>query len=313
MASFKHFLSMCDMSAVELRSVLKMGIDLKKVARADQSQLLAGRVMGMIFEKPSLRTHLSFESGMYQLGGHATYFGPAQIGPLDGSREPVKDISNVMTRMCDIVVARVFERDAIYEFADHAKCPVINALCNMEHPCQVMADFQTIIEHKGSLDGLKLAFVGDGNNNITHSLALACATLGMDFSVASPASAMMAKEISQKTHALASNSGSVIVETNNAYEAVEGADIVYADTFVSMGDEANKEAILKVFEGMQIDSRLMGVAKKDALFMHDMPAYRGIEVTSEVIDGPQSIIYDQAENRQHAQKAVILNCMGVSL
>lgn len=359
--------------------------------------------MGMIFEKPSLRTHTSFETGMAQMGGHAVYLGPQQIGALDGSREPVKDISSVLTRMCDIVTARVFERDVnldprafspptpilkgrvcwqstthhscsssqmssclgnpaapqvIYALAEHAQCPIINALCNMEHPCQVMADFTTIIEHKGSLDGIKLAFVGDGNNNVTHSLALGCSMLGMDVSVAAPANDQMSKEISEKcllrapaphvpqksappllcpTHlsllqrhclpvslshsisplttgkAFAAESGSTIVETLDPYEAVEGADVVYTDTFVSMGDEANKAAILKRFDGFQIDKKLMSAAKSNAVFMHDMPAYRGIEVTGDVIDGPQSIIYDQAANRQHAQKAVVLHLLDVSI
>lgn len=247
------------------------------------------------------------------MGGHASYMGANQIGPLDGTREPVKDISNVMTRMVDIVTARVFERSAVREFAEHAQCPVINALCNMEHPCQVMADFLTIIEHKGSLDGIKLCFVGDGNNNVTHSLALGCAQMGMDFSVASPATAMMSTEISERVAAIAADTGSTIVETTNPAEAVENADIVYCDTFVSMGDEEKKAEILKQFEGMQVDTEMMKLAKADANFMHDMPAYRGIEVSAEVIDGPRSIIYDQAANRQHAQKAVVLHLLGVDV
>jgi len=313
MAGLRHFRSMTDFSAAELRRVLDLGLRLKAVPRAEQATLLSGRTMGMIFEKPSLRTHVSFETGMAQLGGHAVYLGPAQIGSLDGTREPVRDIANVLTRMCDVVTARVFERDVIYELAEHAHCPLINALCNMEHPCQVMADFTTIIEHKGSLDGIKLAFVGDGNNNVTHSLALGCSMLGMDFSVAAPVTDQMATEISDKCKSYAATSGTTLVETTDAYEAVEGADVVYTDTFVSMGDEANKESILKRFEGLQIDAALMAAAKPDALFMHDMPAYRGIEVTPEVIDGPQSIIYDQAENRQHAQKAVVLSLLGVDI
>eukprot|EP00035_Acanthoeca_spectabilis_P036534 m.40139 g.40139 ORF g.40139 m.40139 type:complete len:314 (+) comp8044_c0_seq2:1518-2459(+) len=313
MAALRHFRSMTDFTAAELRAVLDLGIRLKAVPRSTQAQLLAGRTMGMIFEKPSLRTHTSFEAGMAQMGGHSIYLGPQQIGALDGSREPVKDISSVLTRMCDIVTARVFERDVIYSLAEHASCPLINALCNMEHPCQIMADFTTIIEHKGSLDGIKLAFVGDGNNNVTHSLALGCSMLGMDFSVAAPVTDQMAPEIVQKCNEFAGQSGSTIVQTTNAYEAVEGADVVYTDTFVSMGDEANKAAILKRFEGLQVDQRLMSAAKDDAVFMHDMPAYRGIEVSEDVIDGPQSIIYDQAENRLHAQKAVVLHLLDVSI
>lgn len=312
-ANLKHFRSMLDFTPAQLKNVVASAIALKKVPRAEQTQLLHGQTMGMIFEKPSLRTHCSFETGMYQMGGHATYFGPSQIGALDGSREPVKDISNVMTRMCDVLIARVFERDAIYELAKHAHCPVINALCNMEHPCQVVADLTTIMEHKGELEGLKLAFVGDGDNNVTHSLALGCAMMGMDFAVAAPAEASMNPEISEKAREQAAISGSTVLETTDAFEAVAGADIIYTDTFVSMGDEDNKEAILKKFEGFQITAELMAAAKPDANFMHDMPAYREVEVTSEVIDGDRSIIYDQAENRQHGQKAVILELMGVKV
>jgi len=304
---------MTDFSAAELRGVVNAAIKLKQVPRRDQTQLLKGQTMGMIFEKPSLRTHVSFETGMSQLGGHATYLGPQNIGSLDGTREPVKDISNVLTRMCDIVIGRVFEQRAIYEIAEHAQCPVINALCNMEHPCQIVADLTTILEHKKSFDGLKLAFIGDGNNNVTHSLGLGCAMMGMDFAVAAPPSAQMDPSITARINEIAATSGSTITETNNAYEAVEGADIVYTDTFVSMGDEDKKDEIMKIFAGLQTDSNLMAAAKPDALFMHDMPAYRGIEVTSDVIDGPQSIIYDQAENRQHGQKAIILNLLGVEV
>jgi len=309
----KHFRSMLDFTPAQLGKVVQNAIDLKKVDRVAQGDLLRGQTMGMIFEKPSLRTHCSFETGMFHLGGHSVYFGPQQIGALDGSREPVRDISNVMTRMCDVLIARVFERDAIYELAEHAHCPVINALCNMEHPCQVVADLTTIKEHKGDLKGLKLAFVGDGDNNVTHSLALGCAMMGMDFAVAAPSSATMSEEISEKARAEAAKSGSSVLETQDAYEAVDGADIIYTDTFVSMGDEGNKEAIMKKFEGLQVTQELMNAAAPGVLFMHDMPAYRGIEVSSEVIDGPRSVIYDQAENRQHGQKAVILELMGVDV
>eukprot|EP00041_Stephanoeca_diplocostata_P006056 m.74091 g.74091 ORF g.74091 m.74091 type:complete len:320 (+) comp16146_c0_seq1:142-1101(+) len=314
MATIRHFRSVLDFTPAEMVSVLKTARRLKRVPRRAQLDLLPGMTMGMIFEKPSLRTHTSFETGMSQMGGHATYLGPSQIGDLTGTREPVKDISNVLTRMCDIVIARVFKKSSIYELAEHAHCPIINALCDMEHPCQAMADLLTIMEHKGDdLKGLKLTFIGDGNNNVTHSLALSCAMMGMDFAVAAPTTNSMDPTVSEQARAIASESGSTVTETTDAFEAVANADVVYTDTFVSMGDEANKAAILKNFDGFQVDDAVMAGAKPDAVFMHDMPAYRGIEVTSSVIDGPQSIIYDQAENRQHAQKAVVLHLMGVDV
>eukprot|EP00039_Didymoeca_costata_P019156 m.336450 g.336450 ORF g.336450 m.336450 type:complete len:345 (+) comp17855_c0_seq1:90-1124(+) len=306
----RHFLKMTDFTPAQLGTVINAAIEYKTAPRRPQSEILRGKTMGMIFEKPSLRTHVSFETVMSHLGGTAIYLGPQQIGSLDGSREPVKDISNVLTRMCDIVVARVFKQETVFQLAEHAQCPVINALCDMEHPCQIVADLTTITEHKGNLNGLKVAFIGDGCNNVTHSLSIGCAMMGMHFSVASPTAAFMDNGVLETATQIAAETGGSVKQVVDPMEAADGADIVYTDTFVSMGDESRKEELLKIFDGYQVNEAIMKAAKTDALFMHDMPAYRGIEVSEGVIDGKQSIIYDQAENRLHGQKAVVLHLLG---
>jgi len=259
--------------------------------------------LGMIFEKPSLRTRVSFEAGMTQMGGHAIYLAPGDIDL--GKREPVKDVSQVLSRMVDIIMARTFLHTTIEELAKYSSVPVINALSEQEHPCQILADLLTIKEKKGKLKGIKLAFVGDGENNVTHSLALASAIFGMDFRVATPPGFEMQSIILEKAKAIASKSGGLIIETDKPEEAVKGVDIVYTDTWVSMGDESEKDKRIKAFKGYQVNTRLMNFAKKDAIFMHDMPAYRGYEVSEEVIEGKQSIIINQAENRLHVQKGLI--------
>lgn len=305
----KHFLSITDLTPEEILHVLNLAKELKEKHKQSENtpKLLEGKTLAMIFEKPSLRTRLSFEIAMKQLGGHAIYLGPGEIGL--GTREPVKDIAKVISSMADCIMARTFSHQTITELAKYSSVPVINGLSDLEHPCQTLADLLTINEQKGTLKDLKIAFIGDGENNVTHSLTLAAALLGMHISVAAPNGFWMKQEIVMKAQKIADHTGSIIKETDKTREAVADADVVYTDTWVSMGDEESKQNRLKVFKLYQVNTELMNFAKKDAIFMHDMPAYRGNEVAAEVIDGPQSVMYQQAENRLHAQKSLLINLM----
>ena len=307
----RHFLSITDLTVKEVIKVLSISSSLKKKSILMQSKLLKNRTMAMIFEKPSLRTRVSFEAGMTQLGGHAIYLAPTDIGL--GKREPIKDVSQVLSRMVDIIMARTFEHKTIEELAKYSDVPVINALSDLEHPCQILADLLTIKEKKEQFNKLKLAFVGDGENNVTNSLALASGLLGIDFRVAAPKNYWMLPNISNRAKSLVKKSGGKILETTDPKEAVKNADVVYTDTWVSMGDEKEKAKRLRIFKNFQVTKKLMKLAKKDVIFMHDMPAYRGNEVSEDVIDGPQSVIIDQAENRLHAQKALICYLLGVKV
>lgn len=306
MKKIKHFLSITDLSAKEIWQVLLMAKKLKNLSlhpKGVTSNYFTGKRMVMLFEKPSLRTKLSFDIGFSQLGGHTLYFGPNEAGL--GKRESVSDVSKVISSMADLIVARVFFHKDLAELAQNSKVPVVNALSDLEHPCQALADFLTILEVKGRLEGLTLAYVGDGENNVPHSLALGCALLGVNFQYASPKSYWMKEEVVQKAKQIAKKTGANILETEDPKEAVKNADVVYTDTWVSMGDGEVKNR-LKVFKPYQVNENLMKLAKKDAIFMHDLPAYRGNEVTSEVIDGPQSVVFQQAENRLHAQKGLLV-------
>jgi ornithine carbamoyltransferase len=272
----QHFLRIAALPPQQLQGLIQSAVRLKAMPRKQQLNLLPGTSMAMVFEKPSLRTHSSFEIGMTQLGGHALYLGPDHIGL--GKREPIKDVAAVLSRMADILIARVFDHDTVAQLAAHAQCPVINALCNREHPCQAVADVLTIFECKGRLDGtLKVAFVGDGNNNVTHSLALACAHLGIRFAVASPAQHRMDPAVVADVRMLAQASGAQLIETTDPAEAVADADVVYTDTFVSMGQEAQKAQRLQEFDGYRVTPGLMALAMPDAIFMHDMPGTTGRE------------------------------------
>lgn len=302
----KDFLSITDLTAKEIWQVLiwakKLKIELK--TNGKNKPKLADKQMVMLFEKPSLRTKLSFDIAMSQLGGHAVYFGPGEVGL--GKRESIADVSKVISSMADLIVARVFSHQDLESLAQNAKVPVINVLSNIEHPCQVLADLMTIWEIKGKLTGLTLAYVGDGENNVSHSLSLGCALLGVNFKCAAPSGFWMNKDIVKKAKQLTLNSGAQILETDNPKEAVKGADIVYTDTWISMGDEKEQEKRLKIFKPFQVNQKLMKLAKRDAIFMHDLPAYRDNEVIAEVIDGSQSVVFKQAENRLHVQKALLV-------
>lgn len=310
----KHFLSIADLSAKEIWLVLSMALKMKQEfkAKGKNTKTLKDKQMVMLFEKPSLRTKLSFDIAMNQLGGQALYFGAKEVGL--GKREAVSDVAKVIASMADIVVARVFSHQMLQEFAESSKVPVINALSDLEHPCQALADILTIWEIKGALKGLTLAYIGDAENNITHSLALGCAMLGINFKCASPKGYGMNPDIVEKAKQLSLLSctprgctfGGCTLETEDPKEAIKDADIVYTDTWVSMGDEADQGKRLEFFKSYQINAKMMSLAKKDAIFMHCLPAHRGQEVAGEVIDGPQSVIFQQSENRLHVQKALML-------
>lgn len=300
----RHFISIKDLNLQETLKIFTLAKKLKKEKKRSgrNREVLKNKTMAMIFEKPSLRTRVSFEVAMTDFGGHAIYLGPQDIQM--GVRESPTDVILNLERMADIVMARVFNHEVLQEFSQNSKVPVINALSDLEHPCQALADLMTVYEKKGKLKGLKLAFVGDGENNVTHSLSLLCETLGIDFSCAAPKGYWMKKSVVESLNKKP-------FQTTDPKKAVRGADIVVTDTWVSMGDEKEKEKRIRVFKGFQVDKKLMSFAKKDAIFMHCLPAYRGYEVTSEVIEGPKSVVYDEAENRLHVQKALILYLLGI--
>jgi ornithine carbamoyltransferase len=260
----KHFLSITDLSEKEILLILKKAIALKKTNRTDN--ILKNKTLVMIFEKPSLRTRISFEIAMTQFGGHAIYLGPSDIGL--GKRESVADIAKVTSSMGDIIMARTFSHHSVAELAQYSKVPVINGLSDMEHPCQILADFQTILEKKGKLKGLTLSFVGDCDNNMVHSLALGSAILGMNFHCAAPKGYTIKKDVLKKAKQIAAKTGTIISENKTPQEAVKNADVVITDTWVSMGDEAEKEKRLRIFKSYQVNEKLMKLAKKDAIFLH---------------------------------------------
>lgn len=272
------------------------------------SNVLKGRTMLMIFEKPSLRTRVSFEVGMTQLGGHAIFM-DVKDSPL-GEKESMADTAKASSRYCDIIMARMFKQEDIEELAKNSTVPVINGLTNTFHPCQTLSDLLTIYEKKNKLAGLKLCFVGDGNNNITHSLLLGCSAAGMDVSIGCPKEHAPQDWIVKNAEKNTAVSGSKIEIINDAKKAVENADIVYADTWMSYHiPQHEKEDRIKIFQPYQVNNELMENAKPDAIFMNCLPAMRGYEQTAEVIDGKQSVVFDQAENRLYMQKAVILKLL----
>ena len=295
----RDMLSIADLTSQEVNSLLERAIQMKA---GDQSRPLAGKMVALLFEKPSLRTRASFDVGVRQMGGHAFYLGPQEVGL--GVREPVADVARVLTRYVDGIVARVFAHSNLEEMARYTTVPVINALSDWEHPCQTMADLLTIKEKKGNFRNITIVFVGDGNN-VSRSLALGAALIGTRLIVASPRDYSLDDTSLAKATGLARDTGAEIVTTDQPHEAVQDADVVYTDVWTSMGQEEEAERRLKAFQGFMVDSDLMALAKPDAIFMHDLPAHRGEEVTDEVIEGPQSVVFDQAENRLHAQKAVM--------
>ncbi len=300
-----HFICTADFSAEQLQDLLDLAQRLKAEWRAGGNPpLLKGKVLGMIFQKPSLRTRVSFDMAMLHLGGHALYLSPNEIQL--GKRESVADVARVISRYVHVVMARVFAHADVVELAKWSSVPVINGLSDYSHPCQAMADFLTIIEYKGrDLKGRKLTFVGDGNN-VANSLIFTATKLGMDFAIASPKGYELRPDVVEKARSFAALSGSQITLTNDPVEAVTGADVIYTDTWASMGQEAEAEERRKVFPPYQVNTALLSHAQSDVIVMHCLPAHRGEEITDEVADGPHSVIFDQAENRMHAQKAILV-------
>jgi ornithine carbamoyltransferase len=301
----RDLLSIADLTPDEIKLVFSTASLLKESVknRGQQSQLLAHKTLAMIFEKPSLRTRVTFEVGMTQLGGHAIYLQPADIQL--GKRETIADAARNLERWLDVIMARVFSHDTVTELAKYARIPVINALSDLEHPCQALADFQTIREHKGELKGRKLAYVGDGNN-VCHSLLLLAAKVGTHMSVGCPAGYEPNSDVVAMAKKLAQDTGAVIEVTHDPVEAVKDADAVYTDVWASMGQESEKAEREKVFPPYQVNGELLKHAKPDVIFLHCLPAHRGDEVTDEVMDGPHSVVFDEAENRLHVQKALLV-------
>jgi ornithine carbamoyltransferase len=267
-----------------------------------RGRLLAGKTLALLFEKPSLRTRVSFDVGMQQLGGHCVYVSPAEVGL--GSREPVEDVARTLSRYVDCIAARTFAHETVEALARWAEAPVINALSEWEHPCQTLADLLTVVEKVGRLAGVKLAYVGDGNN-VARSLCLGAAMMGVELRIASPQGYELDGETVSRAEELARGSGGEVVCTRDAREAVRGAEVVYTDVWTSMGQEEAASQRREAFRGYRVDGSLMSLAAEGAIFMHDLPAHRGEEVAAEVMEGAQSVVFDQAENRLHAQKAAL--------
>ena len=300
----KHFLSVEDLERDEVTRLFRLTAELKsRIKAGDRATPLTGRTMALIFEKPSLRTRVTFEVGMVQLGGASVYLAAQEIG--FGKRETVPDIARNLSRWVDIVTARVFSHATVEGLARHATIPVINGLSDREHPCQAMADLFTLWERGLDLGKSRLAWVGDGNN-VCHSVLLLGARLGMDMIVATPPGYEPDAKVVETCRRL----GGKVALTADAREAAEGADVVYTDVWISMGQEAERERRHEAFQRYQVNETLLRFASPKALIMHCLPAHRGEEITDTVLDGPQSVILDQAENRLHAQKAVILHLLG---
>ncbi len=299
----KHLISIHDITFEEFNQILALAQKLKRETKEGKTHhILKGKTLGMIFTKSSTRTRISFEVGMYQLGGHPMFLSANDMQL--GRGESIYDTANVMSRFVDGIMIRTYAHQDVLDLAKYGSVPVINGLTDLLHPCQALADLLTVYEHKGKLRGLKLAYVGDGNN-VAHSLLYACAKAGMDMSVATPRGYECNEEVVANAKDDAKETGAEIIITNDPVEAVTGADVVCTDTWVSMGQEAEKAERVKVFKDYQVNSELFGKSKEDSIFIHCLPAYRGYEVTEDVIDGPRSVVFNEAENRLHAQKAVM--------
>jgi ornithine carbamoyltransferase len=303
----KHFLSLKDWSRDEIELLFEQAAAIKATPETYASAL-AGQSLAMIFQKPSTRTRVSFEVGMYELGGRALFLGSNDIQLNRG--ETIADTARVLSRYVHGIVARVFAHQDILDLARYGSVPVINGLSDLLHPCQALADYFTLRERRGTLQGLKLAYVGDGNN-VANELMFGAVKLGVRCSIGCPKGYEPNPLIFKSAQREAQKLGSPVPEvTQNAFEAVAGADVVYTDVWTSMGQEAEAEERVGAFQGYSVTTKLMSAAGRDALFMHCLPAHRGEEVAAEVIDGPQSAVFDEAENRLHVQKAVLVTLMG---
>ncbi|KPK42046.1 MAG: ornithine carbamoyltransferase [Omnitrophica WOR_2 bacterium SM23_29] len=299
----KDLISIKDLSVDEIGEIFKLAERLKNEIDKVKEEPLKGKTLGLIFEKPSLRTKVSIEVAMAQLGGYTIYLGPDEIRL--GQREAIKDVAKTLSRYLDGIVARTFRHQDILGLARHSTIPVINGLSDLSHPCQALADLFTIKEKLGRLKGVKIAFVGDGNN-VCNSLLHSCSKLGLNLAVATPKRYEPKKEIYEEAKEIAKSSGGNVVCYNDPYDAVKDADIIYTDVWTSMGQEKESKVRAKAFEGFQVNSKLCSKAKGSCYVMHCLPAHRGEEITDECLDGPHSIVFDQAENRLHVEKAILL-------
>ncbi|NJP40865.1 ornithine carbamoyltransferase [Oscillospiraceae bacterium HV4-5-C5C] len=303
----KDFLRLYDFSRSQLEAILDLADQLKADRQAGREHpLLKGQSLGMIFAKSSTRTRVSFEVGMYQLGGEALFLSSNDIQL--GRGETIADTARVMSRYLDGIMIRTFSHSDVVELARYASIPVINGLTDLHHPCQVMADLQTIREEKGHLEGLKLAYVGDGNN-MANSLLEGCAVCGVNIHVATPFNYKPDPQVLEDARQAAKLNGSAVIWSESADEAIADADVIYTDTWVSMGQESEKQERIRVFRDYQVNRERMKLARPDAIFLHCLPAYRGYEVSEEIFEGPQSRVFDEAENRLHAQKAIMVSLM----
>jgi ornithine carbamoyltransferase len=299
----KHLLSLKDYSREDMDEIFALAKDLKARPK-EYRDALRGKTLAMIFQKPSTRTRVSFEAGMFQLGGHALYLGADAI-QLDRG-ETVADTARVLSRMVDGIMARVYAHQDVLDLARHGTVPVINGLSDLLHPCQALADYLTLLERRGTFRGLKVAYVGDGNN-VCHELMIGAVKLGMSFAAATPEGYEPNQLIVKSaTREIQKGGGPAPVITHDPMEAVDGADVVYTDTWTSMGQEEEAEARRQAFQGYSVTPELMAAASPQAVFMHCLPAHRGEEVAAEVIDGPQSVVFEEAENRLHVQKAILV-------
>lgn len=300
----KDFLSISDLSPEDIQRLIYSAVSLKAEG---WNTILSEKVLVLMFEKPSTRTRVSFDVAMHQLGGHCLYLSPEEVGL--GKRESIKDVARVLSRYANAIAARTFSHQTLEDLAANADIPVINALSDLEHPCQALADILTIYESKETLEGLTLAYVGDGNNT-AHSLMLAASLCGINFKIASPEGYRVQERLLQMARVYASEKGSEVICTEDPELAVTDADVVYTDVWASMGQETEAEERRQIFADYQVNERLLSLAREDAIIMHDLPAHHGEEVAEGIIYGPQSVVFDQAENRLHAQKALLAEILG---
>ena len=295
----KHFLTITDITPNELQQLIDSAIELKT---RGWISLLKNKTMALLFEKPSLRTRVSFEVAMRQLGGQTIYLSPEEVGL--GKRESIPDVARVLSCFVDVIVLRTFAQQNLEVLAEYSSVPVINALSDFEHPCQALADLLTIYEHKGKLKWLTLAYIGDGNN-VANSLMLACAMMGVNFNIASPEGYTIDQTVLKKARTYAKTSGAKILRTVDPRVAAKDVDVIYTDTWTSMGQEAEVPMRRKAFADYQINEKLLALTKKNSIIMHCLPAHHGEEVAVGILDSVRSVVFDQAENRMHAQKALL--------
>ena len=299
----KDLLSIADLNRKEIEHLMEQAWRMKKEGA---QPLLSGKTLALLFEKPSLRTRVSFEMAMHQLGGHCIYLSPEEVGM--GKREPAADVARVLSRYVDGIAARTFSQETLHILSAHSSVPVINALSDLEHPCEALSDLLTIYEKKGKLSGLTLTFIGDGNN-VANSLLLSACLMGMNFHSASPPGYEIMAKVLNQGKKFAALSGGQIKLTSDPYEAAKDADIIYTDVWASMGQEAEAEKRRRAFSGYQVDNKLLSLAKRDVLFMHPLPAHHGEEISAGLLDDPRSVVFDQAENRLHLQKALLVKLL----